>query len=1207
MNRIYSLLTYILTATAMVLLASSCEDRIDYPGYEDFKEGVSAVQLQVGYQAFTPALEDSRSGGRDIENIDQLWVVIYYTDGTLFRKVKIDESTEGVTDVEYTKDYDQGDPHEDKLTGHVSFKLLMPHGRYRMYAVGNYDLGAIANSDLDGYDDGGTWVNGWDKLKSLSLTWDKAAASNNAQMFGWFVNGDRDTKWDYADAPLVVVRDKNTTLHSWVKRAASKLTIAFNTVNLNEGVYIYLKSVTVKDIPTECYLGKDNNVGDDAYMAAHPGKTRKDLLTDGETIYFSGAKAEHVGQEDHGDWPRIASGDSIFGLVTDQGGDPAKAKMRGKTLEERLANEHSIDAPALYFYENMQPNGEEGTMSDKRQDVSGENKQVSYEDGVKPSTAPDAQDQDVNNVGPWKDARPWGSYVEIKAYYENNSDRRPGKGDIIYRFMLGKDVKTNYEAERNHHYKLTLKFTGEANDIDFHIDYEEEARPGFFVQDTTYVSYLYNQPAHTMVRATPKPGYSLMSMEALIINNEWRPYSTGRDDNPPMDKGEDKETLSLYYRDAWDAMVNGENNDYGSYAFDNVNYPQQSLSYTDYSGKTTTINARRYCEYGFLSLRKSTTITKEYDGNGDKSHKQKLIEGIRDFYYHTQAPNTGPAYRRSYTDFPKTDTSEEGVALGDENDAQYIVSRKTDTKLNTVDYVIQVPFYTRSKTIDSWAVFSGANPFYKHRRYARVMFVAHYEKTDPNVEGPDKYDDVGYTQVKQAFRIDNPRGIYRKHNRLEEFHVRMAHSTLNAREIMEKEQHGTIGDGDVVFAPIISRGAWKAVIEKDDHNFISIYTNNQKVTKVGDAIYGRTGTPVEFTYKPTTAAPKGESWGGVITIYYHNNSCIHKIIVKQGYAPVRLDYLSPTHELWSSFNLFNHNELCKSPLEIGSFYCRYETPNFPILPENNSTYRVNVIPGDSVLLTEDAVNGKRIIKWTAIGSQTNKNFTDAFNKDMEFLEPVNGKEYTFRLPQKEEMLNLGIYLTKDSDPQQTEIDQCQDLNQAFGICYADGARTTRLTHDAYTFEDPYNEGKLDPRGVRGVVIYSHYDGNNIFFPFGAYGHGRRKGRVADTNWDSKRMAYGMMHYGSLEYKLTGNANKFRPLAYDLPAQSGACYWINSSENASPKGGYGTKERIPIAIDFNGGNYMASWLWYDDLTSDTQGWTFDALPIKPIYPDDWVAE
>ena len=41
----------------------------------------------------------------------------------------------------------------------------------------------------------------------------------------------------------------------------------------------------------------------------------------------------------------------------------------------------------------------------------------------------------------------------MDAFYVSINDKKVGRGPIKYRFMLGKDVITDYNAERNHHYK----------------------------------------------------------------------------------------------------------------------------------------------------------------------------------------------------------------------------------------------------------------------------------------------------------------------------------------------------------------------------------------------------------------------------------------------------------------------------------------------------------------------------------------------------------------------------------------------------------------------------------------------------------------------------------------------------------------------------------------------------------------------------------
>ncbi|MDE6468368.1 MAG: hypothetical protein K2L28_05660, partial [Muribaculaceae bacterium] len=614
-----------------MLALCSCEDKFEYNGGE-ITEGVSTVDVSLGVKAVTPALS-SRASGTAMKNINRLWLVFYDKDGSFIRKQEVTDFSREQTEENQRPD---GKPSSESATGHVSFKLTLDNGYYRIYAVVNHDMSEVSDSDID------TPA----KLKQLDLTWQDGDVKKNAQMFGWFVNGNKNTDHG-SDAPVVTIRDGSSTLHAWVRRAASKVTIAFNTNALSEDVRLYLYSVTVKDIPTHCYLNDDNAPGDDNY-------TLESKLTDGETFYFGDAKPGQNGKADHEQWRRIHSGDSVYGLYSDRNGVPE----RGTPISQRLAREHSEEAPALYFYENLQGTGIEGTESDKRQDVTGQNKQVTYPDGVDPTDKA------------WKDAKPFGSYIEVKGYYENNGTTTPGKGDIIYRFMLGKDIVTDYNAERNHHYRLTMTFHGNANDIDFHIDYKEEARPGLFVQDTTFVSYLYNQPGSTVVRATPRPGYDLMNLEAYIMDNEWRPYSATQNDAAGIN---DPELTKLYNKRAWDRQRTLDAS-YYPVNFGGYTRPNYVAEWTDINNLKHSEESAKNTEFGFLSLRKTSIQSYELQGSGVKS---TFVANIRRLYFlgnknGTGSKETGSRGYRDYGNMPETDGSFTG---GDEANGTYTMTR----------------------------------------------------------------------------------------------------------------------------------------------------------------------------------------------------------------------------------------------------------------------------------------------------------------------------------------------------------------------------------------------------------------------------------------------------------------------------------------------------------------------------------------------------
>lgn len=814
MKRLYYIL-YILLAVTL----ASCEDKLDYGGGV-IPDGDSYATFSVGFSNFEPALDDSRSSGTAIKAIDKLWIVIYNTDGSLYEYQKIGDYKV----VENSRP--DGSESSETKTGHAEFKMMIRNGKYRMYAVANCEL-----TDAD--------VASEDALRKKKLTWQNreltgTAGQPNSEMFGYFTNnvkGDIDDTKGFVAQDVIV--DGTKPLHAWVKRAASKLTVAFDTSNLKENVFIYIKSIQVKDIPEENYLGHTNQPGEQ-------GREISSKLVDGEMLLLNKAAADDDPKTAHGRWRMIARGDSVWGMRSEAG----EEAPNGTPIAERIKREHVEKVASLYFYENSQPEGKLGTESDKRQDVHGNNAEVSYPGGV-----------DSGNKA-WKDARKYGSYLEVQGYYVCEDNKRPGRGEILYRFMLGKNTTTDYNAERNHHYQLTMHFNGYANDIDWHIVYKEEEKPGLFTPDTTFVSYLYNQEAKTVVRATPQPGYKLTKLTAYILKNEWRPHA---DDGVALAE-------PVYNSKAWNMQMNGTDSYSGGAA----------------SNQVIDKECDPNCEFGFLSLRKVTRVNVYMNGGAsssvaDKENYPTMVKKFRESYAKNDAEDaTKPKGKREF-EVPTSETNGDGKTYSDETDGDYTVSYEIKNKGETNEehnYIFDIPLYTRAKTLDKWGVYSGANPFYQHRRYAYLKFVAEYEKED---DPSDTRKDSSYTHVLQARRIDNPRGIYRSGNNLDPFRVRLLYTLLNP-------------SGTDEFASVISRGPWTATIEVDETGLASISANGQTANVVGQSITGQSNTPIEFTYTPRHTQPdNGLSCGAVIKVTYHNNSCVHKIVVRQGYGPTKFE------------------------------------------------------------------------------------------------------------------------------------------------------------------------------------------------------------------------------------------------------------------------------------------------------------------------------
>lgn len=456
-------------------LAACTKDMVDdYGGV--IPEGECTVTADVEFKPLAAGLNGAtRSAGNAIKEIESLQVLLYDDSQKLVESHLITDFTTNADEDRTDADADNGHTAESK-TPRAAFDLKIPYGRYFIYAVAN--MGDLTKE----YD-----VATVDKLKSVSLEWQEDAAAKNNQMFGCFIVGDDKSK-EPESAPLITVAQKNMSLHAWIRRAASKVTVAFDASGLKDNIYIYLKSVQIKDIPSHCRLGKDNTPASD-----------DELIREGETIEY--AKGNTTWDDNYP--ARLTNGNPVYGAAK------LSADAEGRSIADQLAVHHGEGVEALYFYENMQGQG-----ISKKQDWDND-KKVEFPDGSN-------KDEDGNFIGDGaKDMMPYGTYIEVKAHYVSRNSGDMSEGDITYRFMLGKDTDTDYDAQRNYHYKLTMKFKGYANDVDWHIDYEREK--GIIIPNPYYISYLYNHSMMLPVQVNTEPGVTVTGLKAEIIDNRWAP------------------------------------------------------------------------------------------------------------------------------------------------------------------------------------------------------------------------------------------------------------------------------------------------------------------------------------------------------------------------------------------------------------------------------------------------------------------------------------------------------------------------------------------------------------------------------------------------------------------------------------------------------------------------------------------------------------
>lgn len=467
----------------MIATVTSCYD--EFMKQEFIGEGKASISATLDFKPMSSALSRTRAAGDALKDISSLHVLLYDKNKNLIKNWKIYGYT--VSDENRSNSDAENGSSAETTTKRATFKLPeeIGFGKYYMYAVANIpDL--LTNT---AYSEAIQTVDG---LKNIPLTWDSEDVANNGQMIGFFTKSSAPVL--SADDESLIVNEKSVKLHAWLRRAASKVTVAFDGSNLKEGVFIYIQSVQIKDIPSQCYLGKDNNVGREGYTLDMPGSGPD--MSDGETITY------HEGEHD---------------LQNFEYGEGCASHRI--TVGSPYLGSHEETAPALYFYENMQGTGV--TMPDKRQDANGDGK-LDF-----PGLPNKPEDPNKEWNYRLKDAVPYGTYIEVHAHYISNNSERLGNGHIIYRFMLGQNETNDYNAKRNCHYKLTLKFKNFANEADWHIEYEEP-EPGVMTPEPYYISYLYNHSMMYPIKVNTG-GRKIESIKAEIVENNWAPHNAGSD------------------------------------------------------------------------------------------------------------------------------------------------------------------------------------------------------------------------------------------------------------------------------------------------------------------------------------------------------------------------------------------------------------------------------------------------------------------------------------------------------------------------------------------------------------------------------------------------------------------------------------------------------------------------------------------------------
>lgn len=1154
--------TYILLLTVtLALLYTGCVDDTFADYNTDYGDGIGNLQVQVEFENLSPAL-DTRAAGDAIGPVSNLQMVIYsYSNGTAtFRERVVCNELEDYTlisqgnsaepsDTISCNDQHAGGQFEStgEKTDRATFSIKdLPYGAYKIYAVANAPVLTYEQCETE------------ESLKNIQFKWDSKNVANNKAMFGYFTSNNDKPQSSGFDAPLIVVNKPSVNIHSWIKRLASKVTVAFDPSELKEAVTVYIKSVTIHDIPHTCLLGMDNKPGEN-----------DSLLFKGESIDYSN------GSSDYNKW--------------------AIKMQKGSG---RKGSDHSNTAEALFFFENKQ--GDFSNVPNKKDYLK---EQIPDETGTSINEPGDNLYGGEN--GPkdndFKDRVKYGSYIEVVGYYVSKNSEKMSSGNIKYRFMLGKDIMYNYDAERNYHYKLTLKFRGFANEADWHIVYEEPT-PSLYTPDIYYVSYLYGQESEFPVRVITDDPYNTpnYTLKAEIVENSWWPYDEDTDDHLPP-------------------SFIGNGNDPNGFAWMKAAVTNE-VSSSENAGQTSAYYVKDKRDYaGFLSLRKPETVPGKPDVYADiklpnavedngRDYGPKHSQGLKDYYtdhnvaHAAYTLNEGTRYVGLYKLGPDNKYTFTG---GNSSNGEYTVTKDDDGSVT-----LKIPMYPRPLKMSAGTDFTGNNPYPSFQRRAKVRFMLFDEKGDSvefrdlaNNEIKVYHRDVPIIQVR---RIENPKAIYRAHDNQEPFNVVLMHRRHRNGHAAEK------------YEDFESIGPWRAIILKDPKGLVKLSKGGTEVQGEGKSIGGSGGEKIAFTYTPTGVCGENETRCAIIKVEYHDYTCNHLIFVRQGYDK-GVD-LAGTN--WSLYQVYAAKgtstsqpqngvgktvtvDVTKSPLSIGSLLKRghynasiREASNPGWLKDisNLSVAYYNGSKVDTTLMAWGSIGGFGWYRYDGREERNTYEWADTWDAT------VNKSSKKLTVPTYSNYENLR--------------DQC---DFGFGIAYADGATTTdEDLSDAYGYIDAKNTGVKSSNGVRACVAYDKATGNNILFPLGKEGHGRRATSGAtlitsktDFGVGGKRGA-GVLSYGGLASVLWQSAAVHRPITYNHYRTPGAMYWVKKPKYISgdDQASYASWDINYFTCTFNNysaaslGNFNGETKWnekdkkWDEVTNASS--CSDALPIKLIY-------
>lgn len=1134
-NRFFRHIFLLLTVISLSFGMTSCRD--DY--FDSFYgDGSDFVTLELDYAPYADTPLQTRAAtlwafpGGGIGDIKDLCMVLFDEEDNFVKLVDLGAEPFTETDVERTDaDASNGQLAGETLTKRRTYRLEMEAGRYYAYAVANLGTynsdGTVVKTTKQYLQEQGISSMSRGQFRKIRKVWDASNYRNNSEMTGIFTLGARNGSEAYTgmEEPTVYLRP-GITAHCWLRRMVSKVTVDFDASHLSGSTTIYLKEIRLRDIPYDCSLIEKNAAAHSSLGSpTAPENSAGGLIhADSHGIRLCGDAYADDGQAEtqHVNWPYLTAGIPTLKALAESfdATTPAALTARKETL---LGINHSNSANCLFFYENM--HGRDETKP-KHADAD--------LDGVI-----DSPDSYLSTDPDYKDRVPGGTYVEVIAYYHSLEPGNEGEGNIIYRFMLGQDTDFDYNAERNHHYKLTLCFKGYANDVDWHIEYDRE-KPPYSMPDEYFISYGYNEMTEFPITISGELVNGVIQAE--IVRNDWYPYQMWQD-AVAANGGTNSNSAYVSYFNGTVTKPNSLDTKSVALGFLSLRKPQKNVigeSYTApngvsylwkvWQGEEDAADHPRTSKRSLTALYQTKYFDTQYDY--DKCYKEKRSLGFRVYSIPAadlEAVGTGDKPYGAETRTEYADTEDGGYRVHTIKPASSIQPRQT---------TFYIPLYTREKNLAKATGYTGENPYDSYQRRAKVRFSFQVKDKKGNI-----HNCVKTIPIIQVAKIANPLAIWRDWNSAAPFHVVLKYPIANTNNFADLTSH---------------EGGWSAEVE---HGSEWILLNGGK-----RKVFGDKGSTIEFDIRPAGILQNSSQVRcGVITVRYHNYSCIHKIFVRQGYDPLQIISGGPK---WHTGNLITATKESRDPCDEGSLF-RAGNLTQPIAASANVTDKASWLKVTPAFWADHADQALPIA-----GKTATKKFS-------EITSSANYKALGFPTD-----VTLGSGTTATTHKMMTvkhisDMRDHADVKYQFGVMYNQNATETLSTiPQAYGYKS--GDASKKTYGMRGCIVYNVTDGRQIFFPIGSSGYGKRKNKGTTTyaqsgtnkvpaylGWVNGRVEMGdaVVRYSTsrITFMSTTDAAT-RPLLWDIFRSYGANYWTRAAADTDPN--FTGEDSFRTALDLN---------------------------------------